>query len=163
MLYIRPPNNSVVGTLSTTPDTLSVGSRNNMKWNQISVVLVAGILACGTVRAGATDTNVIITIESTQSRLQPQTGVTYRIAANWIYKTDDPGPAEIQNSSAWHLANEFVFRTSLRDLFALPASSSGKRKEDDLYSVTFARKAGGKELMLLVDQKRETIQMKEDN
>ena len=134
-----------------------------MKQNQISTVLVIGILACGTVMAGTTNTNGVVTVESAQTNLQPQTGVTYRIAANWIYKTDDPGPTEIQNSSAWRLANEFVFRTSLRELLALPASSSEKRKEDDLYSVTFARKSGGKQLILLVDPKYETVQIKKGN
>ena len=134
-----------------------------MKQIQITVMFFATILFCGIVMAGITNTNNVVTVESTQSRLQPQTGVTYRLVGNWTYKTDEPGPAEMRNAYAWSLANEFVFRTNLRELFVLPSLSSGKRKEDALYSVTFARKAVGKQLTLLVDLKSETVQIKEDN
>ncbi len=128
-----------------------------MKSIQISAILVAGVLFCGTVTAGATDKNGIVTVESTQSRLQPQFGITYRIAANLLYKTDNPGPAEMGTSKVWNLANEFIFRTVLREAFVLPAYSAGKRKEDDCYIVVFARKGGGKEMKLIVDPKKETV------
>lgn len=134
-----------------------------MKHNQVSILLLSVILPCWTAYVEAAGTNAIVTLESVQSRLVPQTGVTYRISANWIYTTDDPGPANVQNSLAWSLANEFVFRTGLRDILVLPASSSGKRKEDHFYAVTFERKSGGKHLILLIDPRNETVQMKEDN
>jgi len=140
-----------------------VGARIKMKQIQISMIFFATILFCGIIMAGTTNTYNVVTVESTQSRLQPQTGVTYLIVANWIYKTDEPGPAEIKNAYAWSLANEFVFRTNLRELFVLPSLSSGKRKEDALYLVIFARKAGGKQLTLLVDPKSKTVQIKEDD
>jgi len=135
-----------------------VGSKKQMKILQILIVLAAGSLALSSAIAESSNTNSVVILESVKSKLQPQTNVIYKIAPNWIYKTDNPGPPEFETAHAWSLANEFVFRTGLRDSLDLPAQSAGKQHKD-LYSVTFGTRNNGKEVVLFVDPKAGTVRL----
>jgi hypothetical protein len=104
--------------------------------------------------------NAYITIPSAQTTINPTTTKPYRITPDTLFRTTEPGPAQMRTSQAWSIANEFVFRTSLRNKFVLPASSAGAEgKGGGLYVVAFERKGGGKRLKVQVDIENRTVRI----
>jgi hypothetical protein len=103
-----------------------------------------------------------ITIPSAQTTINPTTTKTYRITPDTLFRTTEPGPAQMRTSQAWSIANEFVFRTSLRNEFVLPASSAeAERESGGLYIVAFEPKSGGKRLKVQVDIENRTVHILE--
>ncbi|MBN2382824.1 hypothetical protein JXQ70_08075 [bacterium] len=98
-----------------------------------------------------------VEIESAQSNFEPKAGVWYQLIGNDIYEQNsDPGPAELYNGMAWDLANEFVFRTNLKNIYSLPARTSGFAKENNpekkhIFIVEYESKKEGTRLKILVD------------
>src|SRR5437016_14056126 len=75
---------------------------------------------------------------------RPEVGDEYTLGWHSLYRTSQPGPAAVDTSIAWSLANEFVHRTALAKDYILPATSTGPLDEG-WYSVNFAGKLGARQ------------------
>lgn len=126
-----------------------------MKYWRTGAVLLVLMTAAVTASAG---TNTVITLASEQTGIIPQTNSLYRLAPPIIYKVRDPGPKEVVTSLAWALANEFVFRTGLRDRCKLPSASA--RPEKGGTAIYFQSKDGDKQLRVFVTSDQ-TIEFRE--
>lgn len=69
-------------------------------------------------------TNLPIVIPCKQTEMIPKPSIHYILTPPDLYITTGPGPAGSSNSQAWKIANEFIYRTSLRHQFKLPSSNS---------------------------------------
>jgi len=76
-----------------------------------------------------------------------------------LYETHQPGPKEEGSSQAWALANEFVFRTILREQCILPSTKVIPHKIG--YMVFFAHKTGGDQTLVFIRSDMRTIEVKE--
>ncbi len=101
----------------------------------------------------------IIQIEPKQTTLIPQTKVLYTlIIPPMLYETDEPGPREKAKSIAWKLANEFIYRTSLREKVQLPALKAVQHKIGVM--VVFSQKDSKKKIHIFVRSDMKTIEYK---
>ncbi len=108
-----------------------------------------------------------VRIEGLQTNLVPVLRTVYLIAGPDLYKSPEPGPASHQLGIAWRIGNEFVFRTSLRGKYKLPAGrsqllldSAGQQNGDAL--ISFRPKEGDKELTVLVHWRNRTVEIASD-
>ncbi|MEW6009115.1 MAG: hypothetical protein AB1629_05745 [Candidatus Omnitrophota bacterium] len=93
-----------------------------------------------------------VELQPIKSKLVPQKGVVYHIIVPpQLHETHEPGPAEQNTYIAWRLANEFVFRTELREYYVLPSQSVGPQKSAGEYMVSFVSRKGDKQLIIRVD------------
>ena len=83
-----------------------------------------------------------------QSDIMPQPDTFYTLLPNTLFKTNESGPAESTTSRAWSKANEFVFRTALRNTVALPSSSVKPNQTG--YIATFKGKNGQPDIKVIV-------------
>ncbi len=84
-----------------------------------------------------------------QSNDIPEPGVFYHIITPpFLYITDKAGPKSIKSSQAWCVANEFVFRTALRNVAVLPACSVYPGESG--YRMRFEGKEGASDLQVFV-------------
>lgn len=99
-------------------------------------------------------------IEPKQTNLTPQTNVLYTLVTPpMLFETHQPGPKEDTKSRAWKLANEFIFRTSLREQVQLPALKAVQHKIGVM--VHFTRKnAEQEEVLVFVRSDMKTIEYK---
>ncbi len=82
-----------------------------------------------------------ILLETIQTNLVPDKGSVYHIVMTFqLHETHQPGPKEADTFIAWRLANEFVFRTSLRDRYILPSENAGPLKNEGEFEVVFKEK-----------------------
>ena len=72
----------------------------------------------------APKTNAVVILTAHKSEAIPQTNTLYRIAPPALYQTRLPGTKEVAASLARSLANEFVFRTGLRNTYHLPCTTA---------------------------------------
>ena len=99
-------------------------------------------------------------ISVAQSGLAPIAGTTYRvIVPPKLYETHQPGPKGQATSQAWSLANEFVFRTALRETCILPSEKVIPHKIG--YMVVFKHKNGDRQTRIFVNADLRTLEMKE--
>lgn len=89
----------------------------------------------------------------------PKPGNLYVLAGNSLYETKDPGPSAIGTSIAWGLANEFVYRTGLRNVYKLPAQSVRSTQQADWYEVEFESQNGDKTIRIQVDVQSRTLEL----
>jgi hypothetical protein len=110
--------------------------------------------------------DVTTLIGTNSASFWPKSSTWYRLSADTTHREkafSQHGPAEIKTSMAWSLANEFVHRTALRNVYALPATSTGpfslldSELEGSLYLVSFKQKSSGSQLVLLVSIKQRQI------
>ncbi len=92
---------------------------------------------------------------------KPQVGVEYTIQGGWLYHHDsrtNPGPAQSDMSTAWSLANEFVYRTALAKDYVVPAGGTG-RTRDGCCQVDFTSKDGKSHLVVEVHIERRAARL----
>jgi hypothetical protein len=101
-----------------------------------------------------------VRVESLRTNLFPVVGTLYVIAGSDLYQhpAGSPGPASSLLSSAWSIANEFVFRTALRSEYKLPAGGSELFANNDAM-VTFMPQKGNKELTVLVRRRNRAVEI----
>ncbi len=115
-----------------------------------------------TVKIKATTSNTIqievkgkkqrVELQPIKSKLIPQKGRVYHIITPpQLHETHEPGPSELNTHIAWRLANEFVFRTELREYYVLPSQSVQSQKANGEYTVFFSPKKGDDQLIIRVD------------
>ena len=124
-------------------------------------ILVFGAAICGVhcVAGQGTPEVPVVRIEGQRTNLLPVVGTVYLISGQDLYKgAQNPGPASAELNIAWHIANEFVFRTALQTKYKLPSGSSQLLKGGDAL-VSFAPKQGDKELTVLVHWKQKTVEI----
>jgi len=125
----------------------------------VGIALVILVTASVAISALA-QTNDVVTVAAKQTDVIPQTGVLYRLAPGQLYKTSETGPKEQTTSQAWAQANEFVFRTALRDTCVLPASKAIQHKIGVMV-VFQVRPTGKKRVSVFVRNDGETIEYKD--
>lgn len=101
----------------------------------------------------------VVRLEGRQTNLFPVVGTVYLISGPDLYKgAENPGPASAELNIAWHIANEFIFRTALHAKYQLPAGSSRLLKDGNAL-VSFDPKQGDKELTVLVHWRKRTVEI----
>ena len=95
-------------------------------------------------------------------RFKPEPEMEYALAGEGLFHAAEPGPAEQKTSIAWSMANEFVYRTSLAEEYALPAQWSSPVR-DGVYQVGFQAKQGQQELLVEVDLGKRTLKLLRKN
>lgn len=91
----------------------------------------------------------------------PQTNTRYSLAGPSLYQVpggQHAGPAEQFTGMAWSLANEFVFRSALADVFTLPATTAGPAKPG-WHRVEFVGKDHQSRLRVEVDLARRLVRL----
>lgn len=125
------------------------------------------ILACMGVHAAA-ESNTVYVIGTNSPDFRPKNQEWYGLTLQTTYRNTDsnnPGPPGLKESEAWDLANEFVYRTALRRIYRLPASSlspcslidAQTEAESHLYVVCFKHQSSERQLVLLVNAKKRQI------
>ena len=97
-----------------------------------AVRLIGLLTSVGFVRAVCIAANTngptqTVSIASVDTNRVPVAGVVYSVPPPNLYSNDwrtEPGPAHLHLGLAWSTANEFVFRTALRERYKLPGGSS---------------------------------------
>src|ERR1700674_1283053 len=110
------------------------------------IVLTAGLLL-GCVAGCQYTSGELPMIDARRSIFVPVADTYYVLEPGDIYQNKDPGnpgPASTEMERAWDMANEFVYRTSLRDRFLLPAYRAGP--DDVGYLMSFKRISKGDDL-----------------
>ena len=122
-------------------------------------ISIASLLLASAVLSALSDTNTFVVVDAKQTDIVPQAGLLYRLAPGQLYATTEPGPKERDKSMAWSTANEFVFRTALRNQCALPGTGAIQHKTGVM--VLFEKKESGKKLHVFVRSDKQAIEYKE--
>jgi hypothetical protein len=93
-----------------------------------------------------------VILQAKQYSLTPEKGVIYMVSGGPLYhSTNWPGPQLRQLNVAWQFANEFVYRTNLRDEYELPSLTSYYDEKSKLCYIEFKGKTGVKPLTVAVN------------
>ena len=95
------------------------------------------------------------------SEFKPEAGIEYTIASPWLYHRPpggSPGPAQARTSTAWSVANEFIYRTALATLYAVPATQAGPMKAG-WFQVFFNSIDGKSRLVVEVDVEKHLVRL----
>ncbi len=91
---------------------------------------------------------------------RPDPRFEYVLAGKRLFRTFEPGPASGETGRAWDLANEFVYRTSLAEQYALPAQWSGPLRAG-IYAAGFKGKDDQAEIVVEVDLEKRTAKLRQ--
>ena len=101
----------------------------------------------------------VVILKPEKSNMMPSVGTRYQLASNpRLFETHQPGPKEKNPSIAWALANEFVFRTALREQCVLPAERVVQHKTGIM--VLFNQNTGKQRTSVFVRSDMKTIEWK---
>jgi hypothetical protein len=121
---------------------------NRMRQNIGPVVLLAVAFLCSSCATREAPPE-IRELGPSKSDMMPKPGILYSLVMPpMLYETRQSGPKEQNSSQAWAVANEFVFRTRLRDTVVFPATGVTPAKNGHL--VQFGRKDGKADLHIFV-------------
>jgi hypothetical protein len=95
------------------------------------------------------------------SAFDPAIGTEYALGGGWLYhpaRDDGPGPPEADDSRAWSLGNEFVYRTALAREYSVPAAMTGSASAG-WYRTEFTGKGGRPRLVVEVNLERRVVRL----